>query len=371
MRQIPPQSDKGAPRGADARLVTSRRTPRPSTRAPRAWALAIAAIAAAALPSSAAAAPGSGSGAWVWVLAAIGVFVLVFTLLRLRAGRGGSRTSLSDISDGRRILVARGRRVTEEITSLTDVVAERDDEAITRQHQRALDVVAEVRSRISRTSGQRVQARAHHDLDEAEWLISGLRARLDGFVEPPLHRNGLPATCFFDGSHGLATVDVDLGGIALQRVPVRTCAACAVILVRGDHPPVGAVDIGGRTVPWPAAPRWCGSYGWAIKDLKHLHYDGEPIFAEPARPADGRRRQTVAERARGVRSRVLPVAPTVLPEDEPADLADDVDGHTGDDSQQVYEPPREQPAMLSAFSAMEGDAQATSEPAPAADTQPE
>jgi hypothetical protein len=350
-------------------LVTSRRNFRPSTSALRAPALASAVLAAVALPSSAAAAPGSGSGAWVWALAAIGAIVLVFTLLRLRAGRGGARTSLSDISDGRRILVARGRRVTEEITSLTDVVAERDDEAITRQHQRALDVVAEVRSRISRTSGQRVQARAHHDLDEAEWLISGLRARLDGFVEPPLHRNGLPATCFFDGSHGLATVDVDLGGIALQRIPVRSCAACAVLLVRGERPPIGVIQIGGRSVPWPAAPRWCGSYGWALKDLKHLHHDGDPLFVEPE-PAEGRRRQTVAERARGVRSRVLPVAPTVLSEDDATELGDDLDGHAGP-SEPAHQPEHEEPAMSSAFAAMEGEAPVPAEPAPAAETKPE
>jgi hypothetical protein len=108
-----------------------------------------------------------------------------------------------------------------------------------------------------------------------------------------------------------------------------------------------------------------------MKDLKHLHYDGEPIFVEAARPADGRRRQTVAERARGVRSRVLPVAPTVLPEGDPADLGDDHDAHAGGDSERPYEPPLEAPAMLSAFSAMEGDAPATSEPAPAGDTPPE
>ena len=89
-------------------------------------------LAAAALPSSAAAAPGSGTGAWVWVLAAVGAAVLVFTLLRLRAGRQGSRGSLTDIADGRKLLIARGRRVTEELTALTDAVAERDDEAATR-----------------------------------------------------------------------------------------------------------------------------------------------------------------------------------------------------------------------------------------------
>lgn len=341
----------------------------PSPRAARACALAAAALAAAALPSSAAAAPGSGTGAWVWALAAIGAVVLVFAVYRLRAGRRGSRLSLSDIADGRRILVARGRRVTEELTSLTDVVVERDDEAITRHHQRALDVVAEVRSRISRTSGQRVQAKAHHDLDEAEWLIGGLRARLDGFVEPLQRRNGQPATCFFDGCHGLATVDIDLGGIALQRIPVRACAACAVGLVRGERPPVGSVEIGGRPVPWPAAPRWCGSYGWALKDLKHLHYDGEPIFVESER-SHGRRRQTVAERARSVRSRVLPVAPELLPEDPPVDYGDDFDGHVASEPAPVHEQLTAEPSMSTAFAAMESEtpAIAESEPVAASDT---
>jgi hypothetical protein len=72
-----------------------------------------------------------------------------------------------------------------------------------------------------------------------------------------------------------------------------------------------------------------------------------------------------------VRSRVLPVAPTVLPQDEPADLGEVLDGHAEDDSLQTYEPVHEQPAMLNAFSAMEGDGPAASEPAPAADTPPE
>ena len=133
----------------------------------------------------------------------------------------------------------------------------------------------------------------------------------------------LPATCFFDGEHGLATVEVDLEGIALQRVPVRSCAACAVGLVRGERPRVGTVSMGGRALPWPAAPRWCGSYAWALKDLKHLHYDGTPLFAAPERPI-GQRRQTVAERARGMRARVLPAGPEVLPEDE-IDEVDEVE----------------------------------------------
>lgn len=382
-------------RPADATSVSSRR-PTPRRRLTRACALAVAALAAAALPASAAAAPGSGTGAWVWILVAAIAVAFVFVLLRVR-GKSGSRASLTDIADGRQILIARGRRVTEELTALTDVVAEREDEAATRHHERAIEVVSAVRARISRSSGQRTQAKAHQDLDEAEWLIGGLRARLDGFVEPLQHRHGLPATCFFDGTHGLATVEVDLGGIALQRIPVRTCAACAVGLVRGEHPVVGTVQIGGRTVPWPAAPRWCGSYGWATKDLRHLHYDGEPLFGDPDRPAVQRRRQTVAERARGVRSRVAPApgeGPAVLPEEpeleleldlepeleaelepevdlgpEPAPRVDLLEAYVDQEHEfATVAEPREEPGQGNAFSAMGGDVPPAGESAPGSST---
>jgi hypothetical protein len=363
---------------ADVEIVTTLRStssPSHSTFGRACTLTATAALVGAALPSSAAAAPGgSGTGTWVWVLAAIGAVVLVFVLLRLRAGSPGGRSSVTDVADGRQILIARGRRVTEQLTALADVVAEREDEGSTRRHQQALDVVTEARGRIGRTSGQRVQARAHQDLDQAEWLIGVLRARLDGFVEPAQVPHGVPATCFFDAHHGFAAVEVDLDGIALQRVPVRSCASCAVSLVRGERPPFGTVAIGGHNVPWPAAPRWCGSYGWALKDLKHLSYDGVPIFSEqPRGEQPGRRRQTVAERARGVRARVLPEGPRVLPEEEPIALAADFDAPGDQDERRGSErrtgerrEQREQASTVRSAFAMDDDAPAEVEAAPVA-----
>jgi hypothetical protein len=313
----------------------------------------------------------------VWVLAAIVAGVAVLAIVRLRGGRSGAVT---DVADGREILIARGRRVTEQLTALTDVIAEREDEGATSRHQRALDVVTEARGRIGRTAGHRVQARVHHDLDEAEWLIGVLRARLDGFVEPAQTPPGVPATCFFDAEHGFAAVEVDLDGIALPRVPVRTGASCAVTLVRGERPQFGTVAIGGHTIPWPAAPRWCGSHGWAVKDLKHLSYDGVPIFTDPPRGEQpARRRQTVAERARGVRARVLTEGPRVLPEDEPHPLApafEDAAEHDGTErrngerrtgERRAPEPEAAEPrAVRSAFDAMGDEAPAVAEAAPVA-----
>ena len=302
--------------------------------------------------------------------------MLVFTLIRLRGGLRRATHSISDISDGRELLIARGRRVTEALTSLADAVAEREDEGATKQHQRALDVVASARSRIGRASGPRVMAKAHEELDEAEWLIGVLGARLDGFVEPLRPRAGLPATCFFDGEHGLATVEVDLEGIAFQRVPVRACAACAVSLVRGERPRIGSVSMGGRSLPWPSAPRWCGSYDWAFKDLKYLCYDGTPLFAPPERTV-GRRRQTVAERARGVRARVLPTGSDVLDDDEPDEaLEEDFDGFADPVTEIELEQDEQlqtSPVSTGAFAAMGDEASEEIETAPvaASDTQPE
>ena len=218
--------------------------------------------------------------------------VLIFALYRLRAGREGSARSLSDIADGRRILVARGRRVTEELTTPTDVVVERDDEAITRQHQRALDVVAEVRSRISRTSGHRIQAKAHHDLDEAEWLIGGLRARSTGSSS----RSCSAPACRRPASSTAATGSPRSTSTSAASPPARPgalVAACAVGLVRGERPQVGSVEIGGA--PCRGRPRRAGAAPTAgprrtstpalrrRADLRHAQ-----------RPAAGR--QTVTER---------------------------------------------------------------------------
>ncbi len=315
----------------------------------------------------------------MWVLAAVGAAVLVFTLIRMRGGIRRATHTVSDISDGRELLIARGRRVTETLTSMTDVVAEREDEGASKQHQRALDAVASARGRIGKASGPRVMAKAHEELDEAEWLIGVLGARLDGFVEPLRPRHGTPATCFFDGAHGLATVELDLEGISLQRIPVRACAACAVGLVRGERPRVGTVSMGGRALPWPAAPRWCGSYAWALKDLKHLHYDGTPLFAAPERPI-GQRRQTVAERARGMRARVLPAGPEVLPEDE-IDEVDEVEESFEAFEEETPEVEHDEqdsqleaaPISTGAFAAMEGEAAVEAETAPVSgsDTEPE
>jgi hypothetical protein len=134
------------------------------------------------------------------------------------------------------------------------------------------------------------------------------------------------------------------------------------------------VSVGGRSLPWPAAPRWCGSYAWAIKDLKHLQYDGSPLFGAPERPV-GQRRQTVAERARGVRARVLPSGPHVLPEDEFDEIEEIGDfGDFGDfDRFADSAPELEQDEQLEtstvssgAFAAMEGETPAEVEATPLA-----
>jgi hypothetical protein len=102
-----------------------------------------------------------------------------------------------------------------------------------------------------------------------------------------------------------------------------------------------------------------------VKDLRHLHYDGTPLFSAPERPA-GRRKQTVAERARNVRARVLPLAPAVLHEDEPDEIEDDFDAFADDAPEPEGSEEQLEATTFStgAFAAMESEAPPEVEAAP-------
>ena len=213
-----------------------------------------------------------------------------------------------------------------------------------------------------------MQARAHHDLDEAEWLIGVLRARLDGFVEPPLPARRAGDLLLRRLATASRTVDVDLGGIALQRIPVRTCAPCAVSLVRGERPRSAPSQIGGHTVPWPAAPAAAAPTAGRSR-ISSISTTTASRSSPSPRARDARRRQTVAERARGVRARVCRAPDGAARGRAGRVLGDDLDGtprRPPDD-----EPPssaERSPTLEQRFAAMEGETPAASEPAPAATT---
>ena len=242
-----------------------------------------------------------------------GAAVLVFTLVRLRGGLRRATHSISDISDGRELLIARGRRVTEALTSLADAVAEREDEGASKQHQRALDAVASARSRIGRASGPRVMAKAHEELDEAEWLIGVLGARLDGFVEPLRPRDGTAGDLLLRRrARSRDRRGRPRGHRACSASPCAPARPAPSSLVRGERPRVGSVSHG--------RPRAALARGAALVRLLRLGPQGSEAPALRRHPAlrrsrapVGQRRQTVAERARGVRARVLPARPRCCP----------------------------------------------------------
>ena len=136
-------------------------------------------------------------------------------------------------------------------------------------------------------------AKAHEELDEAEWLIGVLGARLDGFVEPlrprarpagdlllrrrarPRDRRGRPR-----GHRAAARPGALLR--SLRRRPRARRAPARRLRARwaGARCPGRRRRAGAAPTPGP------------LKDLKHLHYDGTPLFAAaraPGRRSAGRR----------------------------------------------------------------------------------
>ena len=92
---------------------------------------------------------------------------------------------------------------------------------------------------------------------------------------------------------GLATEEIDLVRPDGTITAVRVCPANARALERGEAPAVSTVHVGGRGIPWPAAPTWYGAPGWTLEDLPGTEYQGREIWGR-----DMPRRDVPAWRAR-------------------------------------------------------------------------
>ena len=125
-------------------------------------------------------------------------------------------------------------------------------------------------------------ARARGELDLTEWHIECAEALAEGRGLPPQPSPDRPALCFFTHEHGLGTVEVDVTRPDGTVASVWVCPANAVALTRAEPLLVGQVHVGGRQVPWPAAPTYYGAAGWSPDDLPGLEYEGREIWGREA-----------------------------------------------------------------------------------------
>ncbi len=253
----------------------------------RRGAAALLAFARAVHPASGAAArahPASAGGSggilptWGWLLGGGGLAVFGISLLALRPARRTRRTPEA-VADGMELLRRRAANLSKAVQFEGESAGERADAIAQKLLDRAGEIATDVRATLLRTQGPPQQRKAHSRLDEAEWHLECARAELDGVTPPQRPGPGQPALCFFDGDHGLGTIEVDLD-LQGKPFPVCVCIADALRLSRYEEPLVGFVKFGGETLPWPSAPTWLGSRGFPQSDLRELYHGGQPLFRE-------------------------------------------------------------------------------------------
>ena len=184
-----------------------------------------------------------------------------------------------------------------------------DDVDLQQHYETAGGKLVALRRSIPQLASPRELRTAASELDEIEWHVESAESLIAGRTPPERPLRDRPALCFFTHEHGLATEDIDLVRPDGTITAVRVCPANARALERGEVPAVSTVHVGGREIPWPAAPTWYGAPGWTLDDLPGTEYQGREIWGRdmprrdvPLTPREEGERGAGRRRARGVRA---------------------------------------------------------------------
>lgn len=127
------------------------------------------------------------------------------------------------------------------------------------------------------------------EFDHARWELEAAAALVEGREVPPPPGDDLNTACFFDPTHRPGMEEAELESPAGRRT-VRVCPDCAERLRQGEHPKPREIQVGGRRVPAPLAPRSYGGGGLDWLDVFSILIGG---MGSPSRYSWGRPRRRV------------------------------------------------------------------------------
>lgn len=145
-----------------------------------------------------------------------------------------------------------------EITDMVNATAPNEDDTYLRQ---ASATFTEADEAFPAAADLRALEALSDRLDEARWQLDAAAAIAHGNPVPPRPVKEERYVCFFDPTHGNATETAQITTSAGNKT-VRVCAADAEKLRRGTQPQPRMIDVGGRRVPAPMAPRSYGGGGF-------------------------------------------------------------------------------------------------------------
>lgn len=158
------------------------------------------------------------------------------------------------------------REVNEQVAEISNEILELSDRVMVSDNQSARDSFQEATADFNRAQrgleGAATVAALEDvsdHLDDTRYLLDVTEAHLDGkpIPEKPAEER---MRCFFDPRHPRATETATLKTAAGQRT-VAVCEDDAAKLRRGERPDLRGIDVDGRRVPAPRAPRSYGGSG--------------------------------------------------------------------------------------------------------------
>jgi hypothetical protein len=149
--------------------------------------------------------------------------------------------------------------IANEILELSDRITMAENEAATAHFRAANDTYSDVFEAADSATGLAELESLSDRLDKSRWRLEASEALLEG-REVPAEPEDRPAHCFFDPSHRAGVEEAEIRTPAGSKM-VGVCRICAAKLERGETPKPRSINVGGRPIPAPQAPRSYGGGG--------------------------------------------------------------------------------------------------------------
>jgi hypothetical protein len=248
--------------------------------------------------------PSSSGGGFPWLLVfVVGAIVLFVLWIVRRQSKVEKRRRTEDIDEAR-------LEIKHQLDEIANVILEETDAIRVSGHTEAADhlqtasqTYADALDLYEKASMLTQLETISDSLDRARWQLQAAVALRDGRDVPPEPVKER-ATCFFDPAHRPATETAILKTSAGER-QVKVCPEDAERLRQGQQPQPRQINVGGRPIPAPMAPKSYGGGGFGMMDVFQVILGG--MAAQGGFGGVGRARPHARRHRRYTRTREVPV----------------------------------------------------------------
>jgi len=205
---------------------------------------------------------GSGSSTGLFIMLAIILGLVLMVWFAIRRGKKTSEMSAAkQVAEARTEIRSQLDAMANILLEITDQVSASDSSQDDTYLRQASATFTEAEEAYDGASDLRSLADLSDRLDEARWQLDAAAAIATGEQPPPKPPKEQRYQCFFDPTHPDATETAEITTPAGKKT-VRVCREDAEKLRRGTQPTPRMIDVQGRRVPAPMAPRSHGGGGF-------------------------------------------------------------------------------------------------------------